>query len=355
MKFISESLSDILKPKPNEEVERAFEKLPSKQYQFNKSVEKGYLPKFLELVDDPTIDINNQYFLEYCIQYGYDKILDILLEKITNYDYDYLVSIADYHNANDKIMQILTKHKPIINEAIGDILKPKSEEQINDLLKDTAKGKLLKIAIDKKIPSAALDALKKGAKINNDFERYSVKRLLNLNDEEILQYMSEPLKMKRGFTSNASPNQRMSIGIQKEDAAIIKDAIKSGATNTTISNHEAFLIATTNNDVELIKLLLKDNKNDPSEGGARNMRYGDYDNGAIRIASRDGFTEIVKLLLKDKRVNPSTGKNYPIRNAFKNRHWEIVALLLNDDRVFYSLDSKTLKKYFNELTSLIIK
>ena len=74
---------------------------------------------------------------------------------------------------------------------------------------------------------------------------------------------------------------------------------------------------------EAVRLLLQDNRVDPSADN----------NYAIRKASENGHTEIVKLLLQDYRVNPADVNNYAICSTSLNGHTEIVKLLLQDNRV----------------------
>jgi ankyrin repeat protein len=47
-------------------------------------------------------------------------------------------------------------------------------------------------------------------------------------------------------------------------------------------------------------------------------------NWAIRLASCNGHVEVVRLLLNDNRVNPSELDNYAIRWASHNGHVEVV-------------------------------
>jgi hypothetical protein len=77
------------------------------------------------------------------------------------------------------------------------------------------------------------------------------------------------------------------------------------------------------NDINTVKLLLKDSRVDPS----------DSNNSAIKISSRRGYLDIVNLLLYDTRVNPSNEDNYAIRYASTYGHINVVKILLNDKRV----------------------
>lgn len=49
-------------------------------------------------------------------------------------------------------------------------------------------------------------------------------------------------------------------------------------------------------------------------------------------ASRKGHVEVVRLLLQDERVDPSAADNYAIRWASENGHTEVARLLLHDGR-----------------------
>jgi ankyrin repeat protein len=54
---------------------------------------------------------------------------------------------------------------------------------------------------------------------------------------------------------------------------------------------------------------------------------------AIQIASFYGRTDVVRLLLNDNRVDPSAGNNNAIFFASCRGHIEVVQLLLSDNRV----------------------
>ena len=147
------------------------------------------------------------------------------------------------------------------------------------------------------------------------------------------------------------PNKLVSMGINGRNPYLIKTGIKGGASNTDIVNHEAFIIAVQNNDVELLKLLLKDEKNNPGRGGDYEIqsKYKKYDNRPIRLACQNGLTEMVKLLLRDSRVDPSTDKQFPLRHAIKNNHWDIVEMLINDKRVIEDLSQEQMTKIIKTL------
>jgi hypothetical protein len=53
---------------------------------------------------------------------------------------------------------------------------------------------------------------------------------------------------------------------------------------------------------------------------------------AVRVASQNGHLEIVKLLMKDSRVDPSALENRGFRAAAQYGHIEVVRELLKDSR-----------------------
>jgi ankyrin repeat protein len=89
------------------------------------------------------------------------------------------------------------------------------------------------------------------------------------------------------------------------------------------NNNTAIQIASYYGCTEAVRLLLSDNRVDPSDDG----------NCAIKLASRNGHVEVVRLLLSDNRVDPSAGNNYAIQSASYKGCIEVVQLLLSDNRV----------------------
>ena len=98
------------------------------------------------------------------------------------------------------------------------------------------------------------------------------------------------------------------------------------------------------NDINNVKLLLKDKRVNPS----------DRNNWAIQLASQNGYFDIFKLLLEDNRVDPSDKNNCAIILASHNGHVAIVNLLWQDQRVKDTLKVDD-KELYNELIKNDIK
>jgi len=81
---------------------------------------------------------------------------------------------------------------------------------------------------------------------------------------------------------------------------------------------EAITKASMNGHVEVVRLLLKDNRVDPSAN----------DNGAIIWASTRGHYKVVEMLINDKRVDPSARDNEAFKCA--SRHVKVMELFLRD-------------------------
>ena len=83
-----------------------------------------------------------------------------------------------------------------------------------------------------------------------------------------------------------------------------------------------FIEACKSDDISVIEIYIKDG-GDPSADN----------NAAIRWASHNGHVEVVKLLINDERVDPSIYNNAAIRWASIEGHTDVVRLLLQDARV----------------------
>jgi hypothetical protein len=86
-------------------------------------------------------------------------------------------------------------------------------------------------------------------------------------------------------------------------------------------------------DVEVVKLLLNDERVDPGANDNYLIKY------ACTKTEQDNTLEIVRLLLNDSRVDPSADENFAILFAIYKGSIEIVKLLL--------LQPKLKESFFN--------
>lgn len=295
-KFINENIKDVLKGKSEEEVLASIKELsPSKILNIG-------------------IKNNDSHLIEYAFEKAanFAELKPMIHHLTSNSDYEY------YRIYSDQFARYAIKNN--IKLPIRYIFRSGLWKGELDLIKY---------------------ALDKGIKISEESEYRTLKK--HMPFDEFKFNLSDKLLYDLGYeVKKLSPEQSFSYALQHNDVNKMKKAIKKGAKNTNISNNEAFVIAVSKHDTELLKMLLKDSKNDPSQGGIQEQRYagrydGNYDNAPIKIAAREGYDDIVKLLLKDKRVDPSTANNYPFRYAYKNKHWKTVELLLNNNIVFRTL------------------
>ena len=72
------------------------------------------------------------------------------------------------------------------------------------------------------------------------------------------------------------------------------------------------------------------------EQNSKNLLREQFFNSLLCIACEKGIKRLVEILLKDPRSDPNTSNGYPIRKANKNRHHEIVEMLMKDRRFLKS-------------------
>jgi hypothetical protein len=104
-----------------------------------------------------------------------------------------------------------------------------------------------------------------------------------------------------------------------------------------MSKQTIFINAIKTNDFKTVKSLLNNEEFEPS---AEDFNY------AIRYASLNGHLEVVKLLLKDNRVDPSSSDCEALYSADFYQYHEIVDLLWKDKRVKQFIDKEKNKPEF---------
>lgn len=150
-----------------------------------------------------------------------------------------------------------------------------------------------------------------------------------------------PQESKKFAMEYFKPNQIYSVGVNMGDPDMMKEGIKKGATNLGIGGTDVFEIPLKTDDGELLQLLLDKSEADPGElfvtrthNWERRKTYErDESNKALRNAARDGKINTFKVLFNDPRSNPAATNNFALKHAIRGGYWDIVDLLLTDERV----------------------
>jgi ankyrin repeat protein len=130
--------------------------------------------------------------------------------------------------------------------------------------------------------------------------------------------------------------------VKNNNINLMRILMKNQLIDVTENDNNVIRYASTNGHLAAVKELLKDSRIDPSTRS----------NEAIVNASMNGHLEIVKELLKDPRVNPSDMSHEAIYISSEERHFDIMRELLKDYRVNPSIHSNELIKtaaYFGEV------
>ncbi|MBS0286996.1 MAG: ankyrin repeat domain-containing protein [Proteobacteria bacterium] len=94
-------------------------------------------------------------------------------------------------------------------------------------------------------------------------------------------------------------------------------------------NNNIFCNAANNGQTDFVSFMIKDERIDPTT----------QNSFALRSAARNGSTGVVKLLLEDKRADPTANNNEAFFLALQNDHYGVVKLFLEDKRVTPSTES----------------
>ncbi len=134
------------------------------------------------------------------------------------------------------------------------------------------------------------------------------------------------------------------FSVWNNHADILALLLKDGREDPSKNFSYSIVLASEKNYHEIIKLLLNDGRADPSE----------YTNKSIKVASKNGYLKIMRLLLTDGRADPSANNNYTIKVASENGYLEIVKLLLADKRVDPSFENNYAIKITSKMGRLEI-
>jgi len=115
---------------------------------------------------------------------------------------------------------------------------------------------------------------------------------------------------------------------------IVKLLLVDERVDPSIKNSLALFNAIASNHIEIVKLLLANKRIDlTADNNYACSCQSEALIDAIRTAAANGHLEIVKLLLNNKLVNPVADDNNALCAAIAGNHIDIVKFLLADDRV----------------------
>lgn len=119
-----------------------------------------------------------------------------------------------------------------------------------------------------------------------------------------------------GYDPTVDDNKAITLACNHGRTDVVRLLLADGRANPGVQESYPLALAC-NHSVELIHLLLSDERVDPSA----------CDNRAIRVAASWGSPDVVRLLLSDKRVNARASDNDALQRARHLGRTEIVRLL----------------------------
>jgi len=190
----------------------------------------------------------------------------------------------------------------IVREAIENILKPKSGEEIEN-------------------------------EINNLNDTEIVDLVISKNDDIIFDYAIE-----RSLSDELN-GKLLNWAVEKSNLKAVKALLKRNLSDKNISIALSKTLPKqkkrTEEDLKIFNLILKDPRLDP----------GANKNQLIRWAASNGHGALVKELLKDPRVDPSDVNNAALTGAEIYEHDNIITMLLKDQRVINKFTPEMKREY----------
>ncbi len=351
------SVRDLMKGKSDEDILKDIDKLSTHEL-LKKSSEYGYL-KGVKLALERPIDSSVEYNYAFIIasEKGYTEIVKLLLKhpKVNpSINNNYAILLASQNEHLD-VVKLLLQDKRVRRKLSDEKIKKYENqtkglnESIRDLMKPKSEEEILK-SLDN---LSLVELLKKSCQSGYvSGVKLALERGVDpsINDNFAIEYASKNghleivkllLQDERVDPSDHN-NYAIRLALQNGHTEIVKLLLQDKRVDPSVDNNYVIRIASLNGYVEIVKLLLQDERVDPSVDN----------NLTIEFASQNGHTEIVKLLLQDPRVDPTADSNSAINVASQNGHIEIVKLLLQDERVRDKLSKKDLKKYENQIKGL---
>jgi hypothetical protein len=118
-----------------------------------------------------------------------------------------------------------------------------------------------------------------------------------------------------------SPSETLILAAAHDYAEYIPSLLERG--DPTYKDDLALHEAIRNDNVSVVKLLLKDGRVNP----------GDHNNAAIGIAIENNCAEITRMLLADMRVDPLEDITFYMDSAILSGHYEVCKVLFADERI----------------------
>ena len=120
---------------------------------------------------------------------------------------------------------------------------------------------------------------------------------------------------------------------KNDNKEIFKMTLLNSSPTTDIS--PVLFMAIRDRDLNTIKSIL----NDPRINNYKGLKSILSDHSIRHYTCENDFIEVVKILLADQRIDPSYAENHLLRTSIYHGHEKIVELLLNDPRVDPTIDN----------------
>ncbi|KAJ1537132.1 hypothetical protein HK096_003601 [Nowakowskiella sp. JEL0078] len=116
----------------------------------------------------------------------------------------------------------------------------------------------------------------------------------------------------------------------------VVEAFEAMQKDSRILLRRSFEIAIDLDCIDIVSLLLRDERVDP----AARFSHGYVSAGMYPIvfASDRGCDHILKMLLADRRIDPSVENNFVLIFAIENRQFDVMTILLADNRIYLTDD-----------------
>jgi hypothetical protein len=289
--------------------------------------------------------------IETAVNEGSFDVLKLMLKSESCvFSEDLSLILKSVKCSNNEILPYLLKEKQI-NHSLDSNESLLAAIKLNDLtkVKLLISSNLLRFADDKNIIAAAV-----------------------LKDSEILSYLLKETNINPNKSSYYS-KEPIVIACNNDNEQSIRLLIEDSRVDPSINNNEALLNAIKIHSIDIITLLLNDNRVTPSNNPEILMeainrkdldifkKIAAYDSVDFKGDSYDyyfkkplyasisrGFLYAVDFLVNQKHINPSLNNNEHIIEANKKGEGEISELLFKDKRVFNTL-KKNDEKLFNKL------